>query len=53
MQEKILGAIPKGENIITLEDMEEEGSTVIKIWHSTVYRHDRLRGSRKYENSMF
>jgi len=28
MQEKILGTIPKGENIIILKDMEEEGSTV-------------------------
>jgi len=45
MQEKILGTIPKGENIIALEDMEEEGSTVRKMWHGTVYRHNRFRGS--------
>jgi hypothetical protein len=30
MQEQSMGTIPKGENIITLEDMEEEGSTVRK-----------------------
>jgi len=45
MQEKISGTIPKGENIITLEDMEEKGSIVRKMWHGTVYRHNRLRGS--------
>jgi len=44
MQEKISGTIPKGENIITLEDMEEEGGTVRKMWHGTVYRHNRLKG---------
>jgi len=44
MQEKIWGTIAKGENIITLEDMEEEGSTVRKMWHS-MYSHNRLRGS--------
>jgi len=42
---------PKGENNITLEDMEEEGSTVRKMWHSikysgtTQHRHKRLRGN--------
>jgi len=45
MQEKISGTITKGENIITLEDMEEEGSAVRKMWHGTVYKHNRLRGS--------
>jgi len=45
MHEKNLATIPKGENIITLKDMEEKGSTIRKMWHSGVYRHDRLRGS--------
>jgi len=45
MQEQSTGTIPKGENIIALEDMEEEGSTVRKMWHSIIYRHNRLRGS--------
>ena len=54
MQEKILGTITRGENIITLEDMEEEeGSRFRKMWHGTVYKHDKLRGSQKYETSMF
>jgi len=44
MQEKISATLPKGENIITLEDMEEEGSTIRKMWHSTIYKHSRLRG---------
>ena len=30
MQEQRTSTIPNGENIITLEDMEEEGSTVKK-----------------------
>jgi len=30
MQEQGTGTTPKGENIITLEDMEEKGSTVRK-----------------------
>jgi len=51
MQEQSTGTIPKGENNITLEDMEEEGSTVRKMWHNVTYsdttqhRHNRLRGS--------
>jgi len=45
MQEQGTGTTPKGENIITLEDMEEKGSTVGKKWHSTMYRHNRLRRS--------
>jgi hypothetical protein len=46
MQEQSLGTISKGENvIITLEDMEEKGSTVRKGWHDTMYRHTRIRGS--------
>jgi len=45
MKDKILGTIPKGENIIILEDMEEEGSTVRKMWHSTVYKHNKLKRS--------
>ena len=53
MQKKLSGTILKGENIITLKDVEEEGSTVRKMWHGTVYRHDKLKGSRKYETSMF
>jgi len=44
MQEKISDTIPKGENII-IKDMEEEGSIVRKMWHGTVYRHNKLRGS--------
>jgi len=28
---------PKGENVITLEDMEEKGSTIRKMWHSAKY----------------
>jgi len=43
MQEQGTGTTPKGENIITLEDMEEKGSTVRKMWHSTMYKHNRLR----------
>ena len=39
MQEQSTGTIPKGENNITLEDMEEEGSTVRKMWHSATYSH--------------
>ncbi len=38
MQEQILANIPKGEKIITLQGMEEEGITVRKMWHSLVYR---------------
>jgi len=45
MKEQSTCTIPKGENIITLEDMEEEGSKIRKIWHNTIYRHNRLRGS--------
>jgi len=45
MLEKISGTIPKEENIITLEDMEEEGNTVKQMWLGTVYKHDRVRGS--------
>ena len=45
MHEQNMGTIPKEENIITLEDMEEEGSTVRKMWHITIYRHNRLRGT--------
>jgi len=51
MQEQSTGTIPKGENIITLEDMEEEGSTVRKMWHNAIYtdtaqhRDNRLGGS--------
>ena len=41
----ISSTIPKGENIITLEDMEEEGSTVRKMWHNKVSRHNKLKGS--------
>ena len=39
------------------EDMEEEGSSVRKMWHSTGYsaqhRHNRLRGSWRYRTSVF
>ena len=45
MQKNILGTIPKGEKIITVEDMEGKGITVKKMWHNRVYRHDTLRGS--------
>jgi len=45
MQGKISDTITRGENIITLEDMEEEGSRFRKMWHGTVYIHNRLRGS--------
>jgi len=46
MQEKIVGTIPKGENIIImLEDMEEKGSKIREMWHNTIYRHNRLGGS--------
>jgi len=51
MQEQSTWTIPKEEIIIMLEDMEEEGSTVRKMWHNTIYsnttqhRHKRLRGS--------
>jgi len=34
MQEKISATIPKGENIITIQDIEEEGIVVRKMWHS-------------------
>ena len=44
MQEKILDTIPKGEDII-IEDVEEEGSIVRKMWHGIVYRDKKLRGS--------
>ena len=53
MQEKIVDTISKGENIITLKDMEEEGSTARKMWHSRVHRHDRFRGSWKCGTSVF
>jgi len=42
---RISGTITKAENIITLEDMEKEGSIVRKMWHGTVYRHNTLTGS--------
>jgi len=42
MQEKISANIPKGENFITLQGMEEEGSTVINMWHNLIYRQNRL-----------
>ena len=45
MQEQSIGTIPKGENIITLEDVEEEGSAVKNMWHNTMYRHNKLKGS--------
>jgi hypothetical protein len=51
MQEKIVDTKPKEENIIMLEDMEEEGSTARKVWHSRVHRHDR--GSWKCGTSVF
>ena len=35
MQEQSTDITPKGENVITLEDMEEEGSTVRQIQHNT------------------
>lgn len=38
MEKKISANIPKGENIITLKGMKEEGITVKKMWHSSVYR---------------
>jgi len=34
MQEKISANIPKRENIITLQGMEEERSIARKMWHS-------------------
>jgi len=38
MQEQTMGIIPKGKNVIvTLEDMEEKGSTVKEMWHRTTY----------------
>jgi len=30
---------------MTLEDMEEEGSPIRKMWHNTIYRHNKLRGN--------
>ena len=53
MQEKIVDTKPKEENIITVEDMEEKGSTARKMWHSRVLRHDRFRGSWKCGTSVF
>jgi len=35
MQEKISANIPKGANIITLQGMEEEGSTTKNMWHNS------------------
>jgi len=37
MQVKILTNIPKGENIITLQGMEEDEITIKKMWHISVY----------------
>jgi len=53
MQEKNLANIPKGENIITLQGMEEEGSTARNMWHNLVYRQSRLRRNSEYEISVF
>jgi len=50
MQEQSTRTLPKEEIINMLEDMEEEGSTVRKMWHITIYsdtaqhRHNKLRG---------
>ena len=44
MQEQISANIPKGENIITLQGMEEEGITDRKMWHSSVYRQTNSEG---------
>jgi len=45
--------IPKGENIITVEDMEEKGSIAKKTWHGKVHRYDKLRGIWKRGTSVF
>jgi len=51
MQEQSTGTLSKEEIIIMLEDMEEEGSSIRKMWHNTIYsdttqhRHNKLRGS--------
>jgi len=51
MQEQSTWTLPKEEIINMLEDMEEEGSIVKKMWHSTIYsdtsqhRRNSLKGS--------
>jgi len=45
MQEQISATIPKEENIMTIQGIEEEGIVVRKMWHSSVYRHNRPRGN--------
>jgi len=45
MQEQILVTIPKEANIITIQGIEEEGNVVRKMWHSSVYKHNRPMGS--------
>jgi len=45
MQDQGMGTTPEGENIITLEDMEEKRSTVRKKLHNTMYKNNRLRRS--------
>jgi len=49
VQEQSTDITPKGENAITLEDMEEKGSTVRRMWHSAKYSDTTILHSRVYD----
>jgi len=50
MQEQSTGTIPKGENIITLEDMEKEGSSVRNIGTAQTQHNTDITDSRGAES---
>jgi len=45
MHEKIVATMRKGANMIAIQGIEEEGIVVRKMWHSSVYRRNKAKGS--------